>query len=214
MIAHASLPDDCLADCTDEDRAALLRAGLSQTYRFASPLLAFVSLSLPDSLERIRARKASGRIVLALATIAQKAQRVAAMTAGADEFLTTAPIDPAQLDARLQFLATGAALPAGLMLDRAGPALVVDGTRHELTPKEFAICEALIEAKGGAVTHAGLLSHAWDDGSTDRQRLRVTINRLRRRIEPEPDLPRYFLSEPVIGYRIGIGQSSRPVSAM
>lgn len=214
MIARPTLPDDCLADCTDEDRCALHRAGLSQDTRFALPSLAFLSLSLPDAMIRLESRLAERQVVVALASIAQKKQRIAALESGAREFLTTGPIAPGQLQARLRLLGTGKALPADVTLDEEDHCLIVGKERHTLTQREFGVCAALVRANGGFVTHDSLIRQVWGDVSNDRQRVRVTINRLRTRIEPEPDLPRYFLSEPAIGYRFGSGDSPRPVAAI
>lgn len=214
MIARFTLPGDCLSDCTDEDRADLLRAGLSQDCRFALPSLAFVSMSLPDAQNRLAERIAERRIVIALASIAQKEQRIAALNGGAHEFLTTGPIDPPQLEARLRLLGTGSALPRNLSLDPDAQALVLGEEIHSLTPREFDVCAALVAANGRFVAHESLIEPIWGKASSDRQRLRVVINRLRSRIEPEPDLPRYFLSEPAIGYRMGSGGSARPISAL
>lgn len=142
-------------------------------------------------------------MVIALGTIGQPTQRADALAVGAREFLVVGPLERAQLAARLRLLATGEALPAGLRLDAPRRVLALDGREHELSELECALLAALIKAKGGFVLHDELLKTVWQGRSSDRQHLRVAINRLRRRIEPEPDLPRYLLSEPGIGYRIG-----------
>ncbi len=130
-------------------------------------------------------------------------QRSAALAAGSAEFLKTGPLEPAQLAARLRLICCGDALPASLTLDRDEARLTVDGIVHALTEREMALMQALLAARGGYVTHDALLQAVWQGRYDDRQHLRVAINRLRRRVEPEPDMPRYLLSEPGIGYRIG-----------
>lgn len=207
MIAPAFPPHHWLDDCTDRDQAELLAAGVSgmadslQCSRLEG--LHFVSLTLPDHLARIAARADTGGTVIALGTIGQPTQRTDALAAGACEFLVVGPLDRAQLAARLRLLATGEALPAGLVLHASQGVLALNGREHELSDMECGLLDALMEAKGGFVLHDELLKTVWQGRSSDRQHLRVAINRLRRRIEPEPDLPRYLLSEPGIGYRIG-----------
>ncbi|GGD62771.1 hypothetical protein GCM10010990_10280 [Croceicoccus mobilis] len=166
-----------------------------------------VSLSDANANARIVAARSAGRAVLALATRAQTRARQAALKAGASEFLTTGPILPAELLARVTLLATGSALPDGLSL-RASHLEIADKA-HPLQERETAIMAMLIAAKGGFVTHESMLT-LWGENADDRQYLRVAIAKLRRRIEPEPDLPRFILSEPGIGYRMGNGMACTP----
>ncbi len=182
---------------------------MMETDRFALINVVFVSLDTPDSLHAIGDLRNKGCMVLALATIAQKRQRMAALAAGAHEFLTTGPIDPAQLSARLTLLATGSALPAGIAMDAGQGSLLLAGASHQLSERDYRLIAMLVEARGGVVSHDALLERVWDGRYTDRQHLRVAIRRLRKRIEPEPDLPRYLLSEPAIGYRFGNGGDRR-----
>ncbi|WP_127611458.1 winged helix-turn-helix domain-containing protein [Croceicoccus ponticola] len=210
MIAHPTFDVGWLDDCSSDDRAAILEAGRFVDRRFAASGIACVSLGMPDFRLRISARLSHGCRVLALGTIANKAQRIAALAAGAHEFLTTGPIDPIQMGARLQFMVTGTSIPLDLKIEPAERTLVVGGVSHALSERELVLCAALVAAQGGFVTHERLLELVWDNRYTDRQHLRVAIARLRRRIEPEPDLPRYLLVEPAIGYRIGSGLPARP----
>ena len=212
MISHTEFPSDLLADCTEVDCHGWREIETRITIRFVPPKLACVSLDLPDAPDRIAARLATGRIVLALASPSRKSQRQAALAAGVHEFLETGPIAPAQMEARLRLLGEGSALPAGIALDRQARRLSLHSQEISLTERETILLDMLMTAKGGFVPHAALLGAAWGQNATERQYLRVAINRLRRRIEPEPDLPRYILSEPAIGYRIGTGATTRPVS--
>lgn len=166
-----------------------------------------VSLSHADANARIANARAQGTPVLALATRAQTRERRAAFEAGASEFLTSGPILPAELLARLTLLATGSALPDTLTLN--ADRVEIEGATHHLLEREAEIMAMLIAAKGGFVTHEAMLT-LWGENADDRQYLRVAIAKLRRRIEPEPDLPRYILSEPGIGYRIGNGMACTP----
>lgn len=151
--------------------------------------------ALADAIER------SERAVV-LAGRAQTALRRRALEAGAYDFLTTGKIDPAELAARLRLLQSGASLPGDLALTKR--AVRIDGSEHALTEREAEIMALLVEAEGRFVTHGRLLS-LWGRHASDLQYLRVAIRQLRRRIEPEPDLPRYLLSEAAIGYRLAPG---------
>ena len=151
------------------------------------------------TLERARAQ---GEKAIVLAGRAQTALRREALDAGAFDFLTTGKIDPAELAARLQLLQTGASLPGDIALDDR--VLRIDGREHALSQRETGIMALLIEARGRFVTHERMLS-LWGRHASEPQYLRVAIRQLRRRIEPEPDLPRYLLSEAAIGYRLAPG---------
>lgn len=200
-----ALPDPLhpnFAACTAEDLADLAAAGVAR-----HPVLEdvrWVSLAATDAAAIINDLRNRHLRPVALGTIAQKAQRVAALAAGAAEFLTTAPVDAAQLAARMLLLREGAALPRECMLDPDGT-WHLDGSRHALTPAEARLVGALIAARGGVAHHDDLLACVWQGRATSRQHLRVLIRRLRHRIEAEPGLPRYLLSEPAIGYRLGTG---------
>lgn len=202
MKAPASRLDPAFAACRADDLSDLAAAGLDLHERPAD--LRFVSLALPDHAATIARLRGQGLRPLALGTIAHKVQRVAALAAGAAEFLTTAPVDGAQLAARLLLLREGAALPPGCSLDAAGTWHLADA-RHALFPAEARLVQALIAARGGVALHEDLVAHVWQGRTTDRQNLRVLVRRLRQRIETEPGLPRYLLSEPAIGYRLGTG---------
>lgn len=205
MIAQRSNLPEALQHVTEGDRSDLMAAIAKMGARITMDGVTCISLSAPDAPGTIRSLKQQGRTVLALATISQKALRMAALAAGADEFLVTNPIDPAQLVARFEFLMHGSALPDEIVLGD-DDSLTLDGAHHMLSSREAALVGALRDARGGLVTHDALMSLLWGGRYSDRQHLRVAINRLRRRIEPEPDLPRYLLSEPAIGYRLGTGR--------
>lgn len=185
----------------------MIQAGLSSAIESlqCSTLteLAFVSLALPDFADRIISARNDGASVISIATSAQTLQRGAALAAGTTEFLQSGPVDPDQLAARIEFLVTGSALPASLELDSKRGQVTLYDNIHPVSERETVLLQVLLAVRGGFVTHEALLAAVWQGRYDDRQHLRVAINRLRRRIEPEPDMPRYLLSEPAIGYRIG-----------
>lgn len=203
MIADNFLPADAIADCTPADRGEVTAVFSRITSHAPVDGLKLVSLDLPDADRRIADRLEQGCTVLALATVARKSQRQAALEQGVHEFLTTGPIEPAQLSARLDLLAGRPALPAEISYDPDAARLSLCDRTHSLNEREAALIGVLIGARGGFVTHDRLMESIWGTRITERQNLRVAINRLRKRVEPEPDLPRYLLAEPAIGYRIG-----------
>lgn len=205
MISRPSLAPDLLRDCSMRDQADWNEAIGRIAARVALPDLACISLEQPDCLALIAARMEEGRKVLALASPARVAQRKAAFAAGVDEFLTTGPIDPAELTARLGLLGQGTALPPDISLDKGNRTVMLAGAAYPLVERETDLLAMLIAAKGRVVTHGELLETVWHGRSDGRHNLRVAVNRLRAKLEPEPDLPRYILAEPAIGYRIGNG---------
>ncbi|MDT0576678.1 winged helix-turn-helix domain-containing protein [Croceicoccus sp. F390] len=175
------------------------------------PDLACIFLSGGNAMDHISACKEQGRTALALATTAQVTARVQAFNAKTDEFLTIGPIDPAELAARIKLLATGAAVPAEVRLIHTGvpqdnATLVLDSRTFALQGREIKLMQMLLDAQGGFVTHTSLLTKLWGEQARNRRHyLRVVVSKLRGRIEPEPELPRYILTEPAIGYRLGDG---------
>jgi two-component system, OmpR family, KDP operon response regulator KdpE len=80
--------------------------------------------------------------------------------------------------------------------------VVVAKKEVKLTPKEFDVLKYLVSNAGKVVTHRALLQAVWGWQSTDQtEYLRVFVNQLRRKIEPNLDHPRYILTEPWVGYR-------------
>lgn len=204
MAEHASRPilADASADLCEEDRLALESAFVDIASSAIPAACAFVSLSQDDAAACVARRTAAGEKVLALAGRAHVDARRAARKAGAFDFLTTGPIQPAELAARIQLVQTGSALPKGIAIKDQH--LLLNDQSHELTVREVEILSLLIEAKGRFVTHERLLA-LWGRHASELQYLRVAIRKLRRRIEPEPDLPRFLLIEAAIGYRMGNG---------
>ena len=199
---HLDDGGSAIAKLTAEDRAEWLSA-LAILAPAAMPQGAvWLSASHGEFAAALAEADAMGARAIVLAGRAQAALRREALDAGAFDFLTTGKIDPAELAARLRLLQTGAALPGDLAL--ADRVLRIDGAEHELSEREAGIMAMLIGAKGRFVTHDVLLS-LWGEHASDLQYLRVAIRQLRRRIEPEPDLPRYLLSEAAIGYRLAPG---------
>ena len=205
------MPDD--AACPDGSGSAAAQLAAEDRLEWLAALAILGPVALPEGAvwlsasheelgEALVRAQARDQKAIVLAGRAQTALRRKALDAGAFDFLTTGKIDPAELTARLQLLQTGASLPGEIALNER--VLRIDGSEHALSQREAGIMALLIEAKGRFVTHERLLS-LWGRHASEPQYLRVAIRQLRRRIEPEPDLPRYLLSEAAIGYRLAPG---------
>lgn len=177
------------------------------------PDAAIVDLVLPDDdgVEVCRAlREWSDMPIVVLSVVGEEAEKVRALNAGADDYVTK-PFGPSELIARLN-----AALRRATPRDGADPVLAVDGleldlTAHEvrrdgepvhLTPTEFGLLLTLMRNRGRLMTHSLLLSEVWGPAyASDTQTLRVHVANLRRKIEPDPGAPRYITTDPGVGYR-------------
>ena len=177
------------------------------------PQLVILDLGLPDldGIEVCR-RLREGRSVPIVVLSARGAERdkVAALDAGADDYVTK-PFGAEELLARVRAAlrradVTGA--PAGIIV-RGDLTIDVDRrrvTRGEeairLTPKEFDLLVFLAQHAGRVLTHRTLLKAIWGPNAVDQpEPLRVLVNALRRKIEPNPAQPRYIRTEPWVGYR-------------
>ncbi len=190
-------------------------AGRGETEaRTHKPDLLLVDLGLPDfdGLEVIRrVRMWSAVPIIVLSARSAETQKIAALDAGADDYVTkpfSAPELLARVRAALRRAATG---PGGSLLLRFGR-LAVDLMRRELqgaapgvhlTPLEFRVLEVLARAPGSIVKQQRLLREVWGPGQVgDTRSLRVCIRNLRQKLEPEPSRPRYLTTELGLGYRL------------
>jgi two-component system KDP operon response regulator KdpE len=153
----------------------------------------------------------SGVPVLVLSARDQEAQKVAALDAGADDYVTK-PFGMDELLARLR-AAVRRAAPAPEQPAVQTPDFVIDlaakrvtrpaGEEVRLTPTEWQILEVLCRFRGRLVSHAQLLRDVWGPGyETETHYLRVFMAQLRRKLEPDPADPRYLITEPGMGYRL------------
>jgi two-component system KDP operon response regulator KdpE len=174
---------------------------------------AIVDLVLPDidgvELTR-RLREWSEMPILVLSAVGEETEKVRALEAGADDYITK-PFGARELVARL-----GAALRRagrsdeeptiaveGLEIDLAARLVRRDGLPVHLTPIEFDLLRALARNRGRLMTHRKLLVDVWGpEYVEDIQPLRTHIARLRAKIEPGGDAaPRYIVTDPGVGYR-------------
>jgi two-component system KDP operon response regulator KdpE len=176
------------------------------------PDAAIIDLVLPDGngIEVTRSlREWSEMPILVLSANGEEEQKVAALEAGADDYVTK-PFGPRELIARLQaaLRRSGAEsaeeakiLADGLEIDLAAHTVRRDGEEVHLTPIEFKLLRSLARNRGRLMTHRALLTEVWGPGwAEDTQTLRTHIANLRRKIEPE-GAPRHIRTDPGIGYR-------------
>ncbi|MET0810474.1 MAG: response regulator transcription factor [Thermoleophilaceae bacterium] len=176
------------------------------------PDAAILDLILPDGngIEITSSiREWSDMPIIVLSAVGDEAEKVRALDAGADDYVTK-PFGPEELIARLRAALRRTAPEAGepvlradgLELDLAAHRVTVDGEEVHLTPTEFELLRALMLGRGRLLTHRALLREVWGPGyENDTQVLRVHIANLRRKIEPERASPGHIVTDPGIGYR-------------
>ena len=180
------------------------------------PDLVIVDLGLPDmdGTDVIRGiRGWAGTPILVLSARGQEAQKVEALDAGADDYVTK-PFGMDELLARLRAAARRAApgddAPTVVTDDftvdlAAKQVLLADGTTVRLTPTEWQLLEVLARNAGRLVSGRQLLQEVWGPAyGTETHYLRVYMAQLRRKLEPDPARPRYLLTEPGMGYRMRV----------
>jgi two-component system KDP operon response regulator KdpE len=174
-----------------------------------------LDLGLPDGagIDVIRTLRESLQTpILVLSVREEEAEKVAALDAGADDFLTK-PFGMAELLARLRVCLRHAASGEGGTPFRAGDLTVdlsqrqvtVAGRPVQLTPTEYDILKALIGARGKVLTSQQLLRQVWGMGyGTELHMLRVNIRNLRLKLEQDPAHPVHIVTEPGVGYRLRV----------
>ena len=173
---------------------------------------AIVDLVLPDGngLELCRRlREWSDMPIIVLSAIGEEDQKVAALKAGADDYITK-PFSPRELLARLEAVlrraspeAEASMITAGdLKVDLAAHVVRRDGDEVHLTPKEFDLLRVLVRGRGRLMTHRALLTEVWGAGyADDTQVLRTHIARLRAKIDPPDGSLHHIRTEPGVGFR-------------
>jgi two-component system, OmpR family, KDP operon response regulator KdpE len=180
------------------------------------PDVVILDLGLPDmdGVEVVaRLREWTQIPVIILSVRDQESQKIAALDAGADDYLTK-PFGMGELTARLRVALRRSAQSGtepvfeidGLRVDLDRRSVTVQGQEVSLTPTEYDLLKALAQHAGKVLTHRQLLRLVWGiQHETETHLVRVNISNLRRKIEPDPSRPRYILTEPGVGYRLQAG---------
>jgi two-component system KDP operon response regulator KdpE len=178
------------------------------------PDVVIVDLGLPDidGLQVIRRlREWSTVPIIVLSARGQEGDKVAALDAGADDYVSK-PFAVGELLARLRVALRHAAVGesgeptftvAGLRVDQVKRLVQMDGKDVHLTPIEYRLLTTLVRHAGRVVSQRQLLKDVWGPAHTDQAHyLRVYMGTLRRKLEQDPARPRYLLTEPGVGYRL------------
>lgn len=166
------------------------------------------SADAPRLVEELRAQTDAPIIVVSASD--DQPRKIAILDAGADDFVSP-PVDPEELLARVR-----AVLRRVAQLEDARPIVTADFIIHladrrlflnddieiTLSPTEWKVIEVLIQHKGHLVTREELLAAVWGPEAADKtQYLRVYMASIRRKVEPDPSRPRYFVTAPGLGLR-------------
>jgi two-component system, OmpR family, KDP operon response regulator KdpE len=187
-------------------------SGISEV-TFRRPDAVVLDLGLPDLAGGVvlaRLREWSRVPVLILSVLGQDDQKIAALDAGADDYLTK-PFSGGELLARLRVMLRRAQPSDDLKVIRFGAVefdlvrrvITRDGREVKLTSKEQALLRLLAINAGKVITHRQILRELWGPKAEEQtQYLRVYLGRLRQKLEDKPNRPRYLKTESGIGYRL------------
>jgi two-component system KDP operon response regulator KdpE len=190
------------------------RQALQVLERFHPDLL-LLDLGLPDmeGLDVIREiRSRTDTPIIVLSARGAERDKVAALDLGADDYLTK-PFGVEELLARLRVALRHAARPARgtdavfrrgeLQVDLERRRVLVADQEVHLTPTEYALLNALITHPNKVMTDRMLLQQVWGSAyGEEAHYLHVYVGRLRKKLEPDPQAPRYIATEPGVGYRL------------
>jgi two-component system KDP operon response regulator KdpE len=172
-----------------------------------------LDLGLPDlpGLEVLKRLREWSRVpVLILTVVAGESDKVAALDAGADDYLTK-PFGSAELTARLRAILRRVideneptvVTFGNIEVDLAARVVRRSGAEVRLTAKEYAMVRLLVMHRGKVVTHVQMLRELWGPNSEDNTHyLRVHMTHIRQKLEEEPHHPRHLKTESGIGYRL------------
>lgn len=188
------------------------RAALEALER-EKPNLIVLDLGLPD-IDGVdvcvAVRESSSVPILVLSARGAEGDKVRALDAGADDYVTK-PFGAEELLARIRASLRRLESPppdsepivrGALVIDRARFRVLRDGDEVRLTPKEFELLNYLAQYPGRVLTHRTILKAIWGPHpGAQPEHLRVLVGALRKKIEPNPTSPKYILTEPWVGYR-------------
>lgn len=181
------------------------------------PDLILLDMNMPGmgGLETCRAIRGGSDAAIIMLTVRNTEQdKVDALDAGADDYIMK-PFNTRELLARIRAalrrlpLAPDSGLTVvrtgDIEIDLAARRLTVNGQLVRLTPKEFDLLNYFVHNPDVPIPHTKLLQAVWGPDYGDQvEYLRVFVNQLRKKIEPQPSKPRYILTEPWVGYRFNL----------
>ena len=177
------------------------------------PDIVILDLGLPDidGVDVTRLLRQQAQIpVIVLSVRGSESDKVAALDAGADDYLTK-PFGTGELLARMRAALRRLTQPAGdpvfangdLTVDLSRRLVMVAGREVQLTPTEYELIRVFVMHAGKVLTHNQLLREVWGTGyEQEFHMLHVNISNLRHKIEPDPARPQYIITEPGVGYRL------------
>jgi DNA-binding response OmpR family regulator len=185
------------------------------------PALMVVDLMMPgmDGFELCRRVKQLADLpIIVLSAVDASEAKVSALELYAEDYVTK-PFDPDELVARIQRVLRRASIGSpqisldggDVEVDLATRRLTTPVGTHQLTPTEARLLQVLAASVDRIIPTDELLSRVWTDADgADPSYLWVTVRRLRRKLEIDPDNPRYLLTERGIGYRLVSGATTAP----
>ena len=184
-----------------------------ETLMASRPDLVILDIGLPDlsGIDVLRqTREWSTVPILVLSVNDKESDKVEALDAGADDYLTK-PFGLAELMARIRSALRRSSLIRDtgtvfrcqeLTVDLTARSVTMGQDRLQLTPTEYELLKIMVQQAGRVLTHHQILTKVWGEQySGDAHMLRVNVSNLRRKLEPDPLRPRYLITEPGVGYR-------------
>jgi two-component system KDP operon response regulator KdpE len=177
------------------------------------PEVVILDLGLPDldGVEVVKRLREWSQVPIVILSVRDNEEdKVAALDAGADDYVTK-PFSSAELLARLRAALRRTQPPTAravfqmgdLEVDLAARTVKRNGALISLSPIEYSLLRLLVTHAGRVLTHRQLLTEVWGPHSvTQTHYLRVYVAHLREKLEPEPSQPRLILTEPGVGYRL------------
>ena len=200
--------------------APTAEAGL-RAFGLLPPDLVILDLGLPDR-EGIQAlgdlRRLSKVPILIVSARGHERGKIDALDAGADDYLTK-PFGVGELLARVRVALRRAAATAqpnspklsigDIHVNQDARAVTVGGKPVRLTPHEYRLLMVLMRNAGKVMTHQQLLKAVWGTAHVfETHYVRVYMNQLRKKLEPNPSEPRYIMTETGVGYRLNLPEES------
>lgn len=183
-----------------------------------NPDVVLLDLGLPDidGLEITRRLREWSKVpIIVISAREQEEDKIKALDAGADDYLTK-PFGAGELLARIRVALRHVITQNGgsenplfiidnMRVDLAKRQVFIDDKEIHLTPIEYRLLAVLVKHAGKVITHSQLLKEVWGAAYADQNHyLRIYMAQLRHKLEPDPARPRFFINEPGVGYRLKI----------